>query len=325
VTTSDAMLGAELERRSRESGCCGPDRGLLSLLREDATIYGDRGTVEAERLRAFVMECVTRAGLAQDALPYILEELETGTDPYPVAAAARAVRHLTALPLETAALLIRAIERIRHADEFVCLDRYPAPQDTSTTSALMELRETLAVISREGSLTSRTAAEALPTRQAVASLRDVELEDQDGNRCTFGRRFGGRVSLLAFFYTRCMNPDKCSRTVSKLGAVHELVSGSGAVVAGITYDPAYDLPERLRRYGSDRGVRFGPNCYLLRTTGSFAPVRDALQLRVGYGTATVNRHRVELLLINAAGNAVDFKVRRLWDERDVADQVLAAF
>jgi protein SCO1/2 len=324
VIGSDAALGAELWRRANELGCCGPDRGLLSLLREDAAIYHGRGTVDAERLRAFVLECVTRAGLAQEALPYILEELETGTDPYPVAAAARAARHLTARPPETAALLSHAMERIRHLDQFVCLDRYPAPPDAGTVSAVSELRETLAIIGHADGPASPTAAEAVPTRQAVASLHELEFQDQDGDRRTFGQHFADRVSLLAFFYTRCMNPNKCSLTITKLGLIHELVSGSGAVVAGITYDPAYDLPERLHRYGADRGVRFGPDCHLLRTTGAFAPVRDALQLGVGYGTATVNRHRVELVLIDAAGNPLDLKPRRLWDEREVANQVLAA-
>src|SRR6185312_15955806 len=71
MTMSDAVLGADLMRRATESDCCGgPDRDLLTLLREDASIYAGRGAIEAERLRAFVMECVSRAGLAPEALPF---------------------------------------------------------------------------------------------------------------------------------------------------------------------------------------------------------------------------------------------------------------
>jgi cytochrome oxidase Cu insertion factor (SCO1/SenC/PrrC family) len=88
------------------------------------------------------------------------------------------------------------------------------------------------------------------------------------------------------------------------------------VIAGITYDPDYDLPERLYRYGADRGMVFDERCQLLRTTGSFAPIRDGLELAVGYGSATVNRHRIELLFVDPAGNVVAANLRRLWDERD---------
>ena len=126
------------------------------------------------------------------------------------------------------------------------------------------------------------------------------------------------------FYTRCMNPDKCSRTIARLGALQGLVGNVGAVVAGMTYDPAYDLPKRLRRYGEDRGFHFGPLGRLLRSTASFEPIRQTLHLSVGYGAATVNRHAVELFVADLAGRLVAFRKRQLWDEQEVADAVLCS-
>jgi protein SCO1/2 len=101
------------------------------------------------------------------------------------------------------------------------------------------------------------------------------------------------------------------------------MADNAAMVAAITYDPEYDLSERLRRYGADRGVPFGERCQLFRSTGSFAAIRDALDLGVGYGSATVNRHRIELMIVDPAGRIVDFHVRRLWDEDQVADALVA--
>ena len=87
-------------------------------------------------------------------------------------------------------------------------------------------------------------------------------------------------------------------------------------------DPDYDLPERLRRYGTAQAAvrRTVP---ALRSTGSSAAIRDSLQLGVGYGSSTVNRHRIELLLMDQAGDAVDANVRRLWDAQDMANALVA--
>jgi protein SCO1/2 len=322
VTTSDALLGVELMRRATESDCCcGPDRDLLALLREDAPIYAGRGAIEAERLRAFVMECVGRAGLASEALPFIREELETATDPYAVAAAARAVRLLPLVPPDIEELLNAAACRVGVVDEIVCLDRYPALPTADGHSAVSEIRQTLSVIDRIGKhsapITDRSVAP-----DALRRLRDVDLEDQDGEVMPLGHLLLRQPSVVAFFYTRCMNPNKCSRTITQLGALQGLLAGANAVVAGITYDPAYDSRARLRRYGENRGFRFGPRARLLRSTGPFEPIRQALQLNVGYGDATVNRHAVELFVTDQAGDLVSCHARQSWNERDVADIVL---
>ena len=325
MISPDAALGAALMRRATEVDCCcGPDRGLLKLLREDAQIYEGRGATEAERLRAFVMECVSRAGLARDALAFIREDLETATDPYTIAAAARAVRHLPSLPPDIEDLLRGAADRVGFVDENVCLDVYPAPQAAVGLSAVAEVMETLAAVGLATRGEARPSRETEAPEDAIVRLRDVALEDQDGQATTLEQLVIGRPSVIAFFYTRCMNPDKCSRTIGRLGALQDLVAEAGAVVAGITYDPAYDSPERLRRYGEDRGFRFGPRARLLRSIGSFEPIRRTLRLGVGYGAATVNRHAVELFVIDPAGRLVAFRARELWDERDVAEAVRRA-
>jgi cytochrome oxidase Cu insertion factor (SCO1/SenC/PrrC family) len=323
MTMSDAVLGADLMRRATESDCCGgPDRDLLTLLREDASIYAGRGAIEAERLRAFVMECVSRAGLAPEALPFIREELETATDPYAVAAAARAVRSLRLLPPDIEDLLHGAAHRIGVVDELVHLDSYPAPPAADGRSAVAEIQETLTVIESIGTQHAQPTLQTGAPKDALRRLRDVELEDQDGEVMPLGQLLLGQPSAVAFFYTRCMNPNKCSRTVTQLATLQGLLADANAFVAAITYDPAYDSRARLRRYGEDRGFRFGPRARLLRSTGSFEPIRQALQLNVGYGDVTVNRHAVELLVTDEAGDLVSFQARQSWNEREVADIVL---
>jgi cytochrome oxidase Cu insertion factor (SCO1/SenC/PrrC family) len=362
----DDQVAAILAGLASADARCGCRRELLPLLREDAPIYRGKGTTETERLRAFVMAGIARAGLADELMPYVIEELETGTSPYAIAAAARAARSASSLPEETAGLLVDAIDRIRHLDEYVDLDTYPAPPGAGQTTAIAEAIKTLAVAgpngqaaiktffdrAADGSYFSRSimtlleaaldgsrqphtccehgaqpiAAEPHPVARSTAGLRHIELQNQDGIHATFGQIFENRTSLIVFFYTRCMNPDKCSRTISKLARVHHLIeqrlADNTAMVAGITYDPEYDIPERLNRYGADRGMSFGDRCQLFRSTGSFAAIRNGLQLGVGYGSSTINRHRIELIIVDPAGNIMDFNVRRLWDEHEMADALV---
>ncbi len=67
---------------------------------------------------------------------------------------------------------------------------------------------------------------------------------------TYGEFFRGQPSIVVFFYTRCDNPQKCSLTVSKLARVQQQLAERGLAdqvrTAAITYDPGFDLPERLR-------------------------------------------------------------------------------
>src|SRR6185295_13118269 len=94
------------------------------------------------------------------------------------------------------------------------------------------------------------------------------LEDQDGQTLTFGEYFHGRPSIVVFFYTRCDNPLKCSLTITKLARIQKLLDAEGFAdqinTAGISYDPGFDLPERLLNYGRHRGIRFTPQHRLLR-------------------------------------------------------------
>ncbi|MDB5503948.1 MAG: hypothetical protein JWR89_3850 [Tardiphaga sp.] len=307
-------------------------RAQLRLLDEGASIYQGKGATEVERLRATIMVRLARAGLADALMPYAVEELETATTAYPVAAAAQVVRSATALPDDIANLLAGAIDRIRLADDFVDFDSYPAPPDAGTHTAIGEATAALAaVLEKAAGATARSCcggghpAAASRPRHIDDVAGAVELQNQDGRCVTFRDRFAGRTSLIAFFYTRCMNPDKCSRTISQLVRLDRLLGARdpnhGVMLAGISYDPEYDLPPRLQRYGADRGMVFSETCQLFRATGSFASIRDGLDLGVGYSASTVNRHRIEILLCDASGAMVDFNARRLWDVEEAADAI----
>jgi protein SCO1 len=153
---------------------------------------------------------------------------------------------------------------------------------------------------------------------ATGPLPDgVELEDQDGQRLRL-TDLVGQPTVLAWFYTRCTNSSKCSLTVTKLADLRRR-AGTDVQIVAVTYDPAFDLPARLRRYGTDRGLRFGPTTRMVRAVAGHELLRAHFALRVGYVGSVVNRHGIELFLLDHDG-----AVRRTWSRVQWdPDEVLA--
>jgi len=342
---------------------------LATMLAEQAPLFAGRGTNEAERVRGYILASFETAGLPPEAVPFVLEELETGRSPYTVAAAARALRGAVDVPAEVPLLLVGAIARLRGTDDVVSFERLePSRASGNALTALAELARTLvllgpraepalgaleALIRSEGETFSPAvraelgqAVEAVARPVGSASvcscggeaaepvapctfaplasapgrdLAELALESQDGTLLSFSEAFCGRPTALAFFYTRCTNPDKCSLTVTRLARLaRRLVREElDANVAGITYDPGFDRPARLKTYGADRGMGFSPRCSLLRTLGPFDPVREAFDLGVGFGPVTVNRHRLDLVVLDASLGVAERFERRLWHEEAV--------
>jgi protein SCO1/2 len=335
---------------------------LVDLLREQGPIYAGRSSAEAERLRGHVLASFETIGLPDGALPMIIEELESGINPFTVAAAARGARGGQGLPPVVVTLLLDSIHRIRGCDDVVALDVVAAERDALPTAVtellrtlawlgpqaraalpalqemaganppafsspvLAELHKAVAAVSRGDQqpaccCSAEAAALAPSNTPSESPIAQLELQDQAGRMFRFADFFRGRPSAVAFFYTRCMNPNKCSVTITKLGRLQRLVAGDGLTevvnVAAISYDPGFDLPHRLRAYGADRGMIFDDRNRLLRTAGPFAPLQRHFNLGVGYGSTTVNQHRLELFVLDRDMSPRAEFVRRQWQEDNV--------
>jgi protein SCO1 len=328
---AEADFAALVERLA-----AGQDRGpLLELLREDHPVYAERGASAVVRMRGWALLAAARGGLPEPALVYVLEELDTGADAYLVAAAARALRSYPRPRPDFPERLRRALTNIAFHDDLLDLEQYGAyVVGEGGTTAVQEIEETLREVEE------RLAADEAPpaadccglafrawprSQGGAASLDAVTFEDQDGRALAYGDFFRGRPAVVAFFYTRCENPQKCSLTIAKLAELQKQLAQRGADVrtAGVTYDPAYDLPARLRAYGGARGVRLDEDHRLLRATRGFDALRRHFGLGVGFVGSLVNRHKVELYLVDAAGRIVASFERLHWDVATVADRAAA--
>lgn len=160
-----------------------------------------------------------------------------------------------------------------------------------------------------------------------ASISEIELEDQTGNTVTYGSFFSRKPSIVVFFYTRCDNPNKCSLTVTKLARLQNAIVDEqleGLLrTAAITYDPEYDLPPRLKAYGENRRVTFSADNRMFRARSGFRELQEHFQLGVNFTGSTVNRHRIELFILDSQGEITVTFARLQWDIQEVLEQAKA--
>ena len=158
-------------------------------------------------------------------------------------------------------------------------------------------------------------------RRSGQEIGQTRFEDHTGARITFQEFFSNKPTIVAFFYTRCDNPLKCSLTITKLARIQKELESRGLAdriqTAAITYDPGFDLPERLRGYGQSRGLRMDGCHRMLRPLEGIGPLRDHFKLGVSFIESLVSRHRIEIYILDRSGRtAVQFQ-RTHWDEQEV--------
>jgi protein SCO1/2 len=312
---------------------------VTAALFERAPAYAGLSVVEADMMRAAAM---LRAG--PSALPYIVEELELGDSAICAAGAARAAGQ----GVPPAALLV-CVERWLFSDRMVELNGQRVgllaelfaafgrvSLDADTRGRLEEiaamtmrpfddatanvLREVLAMPTRRDGPCCAPPACSTAQDRAGHEISDIPLHDALGQTAPFHQVFAAPLNVIAFFYTRCMNPQKCALTVQKMGMLAAR-SPQGVTCAVITYDPAFDTPAVLARYARSRGLPADSPLRLLRAPEGMADLIDHFDLGVGYGETTVNRHRIEVFLTDSRGRILESILRRNWTVEDVSGLV----
>jgi protein SCO1 len=166
-----------------------------------------------------------------------------------------------------------------------------------------------------------------PSRRGCETIESTVFEDHDGGTITFREFFPGHPSVVVFFYTRCENPQKCSLTITKLARLQNSLLERGLAeqirTAAITYDPAFDVPERLRGYARNRGVLLNVNHRMLQAIAGISALRTHFKLGVNFVASLVNRHRIEVYLLDAAGGIAGSFQRVHWDEQKIVDRAVA--
>jgi cytochrome oxidase Cu insertion factor (SCO1/SenC/PrrC family) len=92
----------------------------------------------------------------------------------------------------------------------------------------------------------------------------------------------GRITILSFIYTRCTDPRACLRASGVLKQLQQFTLAEPAVATNVllltlSFDPTYDTPEVMSRYGSVFNRKQGGADWFFLTTenrGQLAPLLD---------------------------------------------------
>ena len=349
----------------------GGDR-LVELLQEEHPVYHDRAASAIVRMRGWLLHSLSLNRIPNSAILFIIEELETGTDAYLIAAAAKALRSIRNPTAALAPFVLRSIQNIRFHDAPVTFETYGAfAMGVNTKGALNELfatvewlgsnaasiapdlrqivtesrswsnslmeqaNATLALIERQAKPSARLEhdccdlpisfrnfiAWATPFRKSCDQIKDVLLEDQAGRVLSFSEMTQAKPTIVVFFYTRCENPLKCSLTIGKLAQIQRLLVeqdlSNRIRTLAITYDPGYDTPARLKQYCMDRNLALDETNLVVRTVSDFETLKRFFGLGVSFIDSVVNRHRIELFVLDVTGQIAGIFQRLHWDVSQV--------
>lgn len=150
------------------------------------------------------------------------------------------------------------------------------------------------------------------------------MTDQDGRSLTLADLLG-RPIAMTFIFTRCPNPQMCPLITTAMGRLQNQLEKTSLAdqvyLVLLSYDPVFDTPDRLKKYGAQRGLEF-TNAYMLRPDpDQFRQLLDEFQIGVHYNPDGSIGHFIELLLIDHQGRFVRDYQGDIWSNAAVLDDL----
>jgi len=92
--------------------------------------------------------------------------------------------------------------------------------------------------------------------QRIQAAPDATLLDAGGRLVRLASLSRGKVTLLTFFYTYCIDPLGCPFAYNALSTLRQRLLRNPDIAAGtrfvsISFDPTHDTPQALRNYGGN--------------------------------------------------------------------------
>jgi protein SCO1/2 len=172
---------------------------------------------------------------------------------------------------------------------------------------------------------SGVATEA-PSDKIGQEVPDFKLTNQDGKPISFDQ-FRGKNLAVTFIFTRCPDANMCplmsinfSDMAKELEKSPELAANTRLL--SITFDPAYDTPETLKKYGSAYfGKDAKPNFEIWQlATGSEKEITDVMKF---FGVQKMNDegqrivHNLRTVVISPEGKIYKMYAGNDWKTADI--------
>ncbi len=150
--------------------------------------------------------------------------------------------------------------------------------------------------------------------QNIQRVSDAVLLDSTGRTIRLAALTQGKITLLTFFYTYCMDPLGCPFAHTTLADLRDRVRGDDALAhrvrfVSVSFDPTHDTPAAIARYGREfsidpqfewRFVTAGRVTELLPILDDFGQDVSVDTDAGGHATRTLH-HMLKMFLIDAQG------------------------
>jgi protein SCO1/2 len=150
--------------------------------------------------------------------------------------------------------------------------------------------------------------------QKIQRVRDAQLLDSSGHSVRLSALTHGKITLLTFFYTYCVDPLGCPFAHTTLAGLRDRVRGDRALAervrfVSVSLDPTHDTPEVVASYGKEFMIdpTFDWRFLTARRVPDLLPVLDDFGQDVsvdmdenGHATRTLH-HMLKMFLIDARG------------------------
>ncbi len=141
--------------------------------------------------------------------------------------------------------------------------------------------------------------------QRPAFPLDYRMTNHEGTELPLDS-LAGKPTVVAFFYSRCDNENKCKRVVSEMARLEEQMRQEGlessVQIVLVSYTPAYDTPAILKAFGEKNGIKFLDGTQILRPRPDDRnEFFETLNHAVSFYGKKVSVHGIEVILIDAQG------------------------
>lgn len=150
---------------------------------------------------------------------------------------------------------------------------------------------------------------------------NFDFKDQDGRDFNLST-YLGKPLAMSFIFTRCSNPYMCPMITVQMANLELALKEAGLEdkvnLVLLTYDPVYDTPERLKRYGQDRGIKFTSTKMLQPDMSQFRNLLYEFGIDARFNPqGGVANHGMDLYLFDKLGRRVRYYTGGVWDNAEV--------
>jgi len=193
--------------------------------------------------------------------------------------------------------------------------RLAVTDDSASIIALRELPDTAVARNPAQTVTPIDTAGGGPPmlERGDRVPADLTLTGQDGEAVQLGD-YRGQALVLTFIYTRCPLPNYCPLMSKRFATLQPQLReryGTDVQLLSISFDPAYDTPQVLRKYAAKYTDRLDTWTF---ATGDSTQVQRATELFGVFAQKTKQdeiTHNLTTALVGPEG-----RVRRLWRGND---------